>query len=181
MVTAHTSKRSLLIVAVLIMAALAGVYAWHRHQAKPQSETTSKSPTAQSGYTGGTGHTSNPSGNTNQGGATDNQGDKAGTTGETGVSSTSGVVTVLSPAKNGLLASGSVLRGTAKEVTKVQYRVIDDNVGVIAQGSLDVVNGTYSGTLQFKAYAKTGRLDVYTYDSQFQEINEVQLPIALGS
>ncbi|HSX30423.1 MAG TPA: hypothetical protein VLE99_00715 [Candidatus Saccharimonadales bacterium] len=157
-----------------------GVYAWHRHGAVPRAETTSKEPSAQSNFTGGKGHQSNPSANTNQGGATDNHGDSSTNSGATGTASSSGVVTVTSPASDALLSSGDTLRGTATGQSKVQYRLIDDTVGVIAQGSLDVVDGRYSGTLQFTAHAKTGRLDVFTYDSQFQETNEVQLPVELG-
>jgi len=175
------SKRIMISGAAFLMVLASLLYFWHRHMTRPVASTTSKSHTAQNDYTGDNTHENAPISNVTQGGAKDNHGDKS-IADEAGVSSASGVVKVISPIANGTLDTGDTVRGAVTGVgnSKVQYRLIDDEVGVIAQGSLDVVNGTYSGTLQFKAYAKTGRLDVFTYDSQYREINEVQLPVELG-
>ncbi len=177
-----TAKTGMMIcVAASIVLAGAGAYwLWQRHSQRYAAQTTSTSPTAQDDYTGGANRESNPSTDTNQGGATDNNGDSAAT-GTSGISSDSGVVTVVSPATNDTLATGTTLRGTATGVDKVQYRLIDDDSGVIAQGTLSVVNGTFSGTLHFKSHAATGRLDVYTYSAAYEEINQVQLPVRFGS
>jgi len=175
------SKRQIISIILVCVVLATGAYLWHRHSEKPVAKTTSKQASAQSNFTKGGGHESSTNTGVTQGSATDNKGDASATQGETGTSSASGEVTVVSPAKNGTLTSGDVVRGTATGASQVQYRLIDDNVGVIAQGGLGVVNGTFSGKLQFKAHASTGRLDVYTLNDQGQETNEVQLQIGLGS
>lgn len=175
------SKRQIISIVLVIVVIAAAAYAWHWHAAKPVTKTTSKQTSAQSNFTSGGKHESSADTGVTQGGATDNHGDKAAAPGETGASSASGVVTVVSPAQNGTLASGDTVRGSATSSNQVQYRLIDDNVGVIAQGALSVTNGTFSGVLQFKSHATTGRLDIFTLNDQGQEINEVQLPVRLGS
>jgi len=174
------TKRNLSIVIALVVILGVGVYLWRQHMAKPPAQTTSKSKTAQYNYTGATTHQSNATSTPNQGGAVDNHGDKSATSAESGIASASGLITVVSPGGSASLASGDMLRGTAdKSITTIQYRVIDDEVGVIAQGSLQVVNSTYSGTLHFEAHGATGRVDVYSYNDQSQEVNEIQLPVQL--
>jgi hypothetical protein len=176
---ASLPKKRLIISAAVLIVAAVGVYAWHVRHGNPEAQTASKQPSAQSNFTSGGAHASSPNSGVTQGGATDNQGDKSATPSETGVTSTSGVVTVVAPASGGSLVSGDTVRGTANGVGKVQYRIVDDNVGVVAQGSLDVVDGAFSGTMQFKAYATTGQLEVFTFNNQDQEVNEVRLPVAL--
>jgi hypothetical protein len=60
----------------------------------------------------------------------------------------------------------------------VNYRLIDDQVGVISQGTIKVVAGNFSAAVNFKPYAKTGRLDVFTTDDNGKESNEVQVQVA---
>lgn len=111
--------------------------------------------------------------------ATDNQGanpSSATTNSSQWTVSSSGLVTVKQPAGNSLLKSGDSLFGSAK-VGQVQYRLIDNQVGVLAQGPLNVVGGNFSATLHFRAVATTGRLDVFSFDSQGAEVNEVQIPV----
>jgi len=110
--------------------------------------------------------------------ATDNQGatPSSSTNSSQWTVSTSGLVTVKQPASNSLLKSGDSLFGSAK-VSQVQYRLIDNQVGVLAQGPLNVVDGNFSATLHFRAVANTGRLDVFSFDSQGAEVNEVQIPV----
>lgn len=163
--------------AIIVIAG--GSYAWYRHHTHDWVQTTSHEKTAQNDYTGGDNRPSHEGTGTNQGGATDNKGDKTAIPDEIGAVSSSGVLSVVAPVSGGSLGSGDTLRGTAKGIARVQYRVIDDQVGVVAQGSLQTVNGTYSGTLHFDARSTSGRVDVYSYDSQYQEVNEVQIPVTL--
>jgi len=93
------------------------------------------------------------------------------------VTSASGIITVKSPVANEQLASGSTLAGSAK-VSQVDYTLIDNVVGVIDTGSLNVVNGNFSGTLNFQPQGTGGRLDVYTTNSQGVEYNEVQINVS---
>ena len=91
--------------------------------------------------------------------------------------SQSGVLTVQQPIANSTLVSGFTLNGTANGISKCQYRLIDDKAGVISQGIMNVVDGKFSATVNFKSYGSTGRLDVFSMDSGGKEINEVQLPV----
>ena len=91
--------------------------------------------------------------------------------------SVSGNITVKQPTANAKVQSGSVLSGSAK-VSQVSYRLIDSNVGVIAQGTLSVVNDSFSGTLKFTPHSSTGRLDIFSTEANGAEINEVQITVA---
>jgi|SRR5665213_2534132 len=119
-----------------------------------------------------------PSSTINQGTATDNHGAGTVTTPSSEwVTSTSGLLTVQQPTPNSTIKTGVALSGTAK-LDQVQYRLTDDQVGVISQGTLSVVNGKFSGSINFHAYASSGRLDVFSSDpNNGREINEVQLPV----
>lgn len=90
--------------------------------------------------------------------------------------SSSGQITVKTPTSGATLTSGAALIGTSK-VGQVQYRLIDDQVGVISQGFISVVNNTFSGSLKFQSHSSTGRLDVFNSDENGKELNEVQIPV----
>lgn len=171
-----TKKHYIIILLAILILASVG-YVWHRHNSKQLIQTTSKLPTAQNDYTGGTTHKSTASQSGNNGVATDNHGDSSVTSDSGGISSTGGLLKVVSPASGALLASGDVLKGVATSITSVQYRVVDDQIGVLAQGALDVVNGTYSGTLHFTAKSTTGRLDIFSLNAGGQEVNTVEVPV----
>ena len=111
--------------------------------------------------------------------ATDNGGsapNSASTNSSQWVTSTSGVITVKQPVANILLKPGDSLYGSAK-VSQIQYRLIDSQVGVLAQGPLNVAGGNFSATLHFRPVAASGRLDVFSFDTQGAEVNEVQIPV----
>jgi cytoskeletal protein RodZ len=119
-----------------------------------------------------------PTANTsiNQGTAVDNHGTQDSTDSSQWITSKSGNIIVKQPAANAKITKGSILAGSAK-VGQVQYRLIDNSVGVIAQGTLSVANGNYSGALQFQPYSAGGRLDVFSFDEGGAEINEIQIGV----
>jgi zona occludens toxin (predicted ATPase) len=112
----------------------------------------------------------------NDGASTDNDGvvKTAGSSPDTWIKSESGVITVKHPASNTIIASGVELSGAAT-TDRVQYRLTDDQVGVISQGSISVTNGSFSANLTFHPQASKGRLDIFTTDNTGNELNEVQL------
>ena len=116
----------------------------------------------------------------NQGTATDENGQVPSTGVPTDPSqwstSTSGLITVKLPGSNSTIQSGTTLTGSSS-VDQVQYRLTDDKVGVISQGSISVVNGNFTASINFMAHGNTGRLDVFSTDSTGKEYNEVQIPI----
>jgi hypothetical protein len=114
---------------------------------------------------------------TPEGGAKDTGGSAAVSTDPSKwIVSQSGNITVKQPIANATLRNGNVLSGSSK-LDKVNFRLIDADVGVIAQGTLNVVNGNFSGTLSFTPHATAGRLDVFSTDSQGVELNEVQISV----
>ncbi len=118
----------------------------------------------------------------NQGTATDNNGQTTApvtTTPSQWQQSTTGVITVQQPLVNSTVAPGFTLSGTAS-VSTIQYRLIDDKVGVISQAIINVVNGKFSANINFKSYGSTGRLDVFNTDPNGKEINEVQINVSFG-
>lgn len=173
-----TKRRKVIIACLLIILIASAVYFFFlRNNAKDTAKTTSKSPTAQSDYSGGAERKSN-SGNASQGGAKDTQGQDVGEGSDSSISSSSGAITVYQPSKDAVLDTGVILSGKASlDIGKVQYRLIDDNIGVIAQGSLTTNNGNYSGKLQFSTQAASGRLDVFSLDSAGAEINNIEISV----
>ncbi len=169
-------RNTILLLIILLLAAASMYYVFVRKHRFDSVVTTSKSPTAQSDYSDGDDRKSNSSNDIPQGGAVDTGGTNVPIQ-LPGITSESGIITVKQPAKSEKLGSGSSISGTAKDLTQVQYRLIDDEVGVIARGSLSVVKGAFSGTLQFKSYATTGRLDVFSTNLSGDEINTVEIPV----
>jgi len=76
------------------------------------------------------------------------------------VVSDSGNLTLQQPSPNTIVHSGDTLSGLAK-VNSVQFILTDNSVGLIAQGNLNVVNGKFSGTLQFTPHSSNGKLEIY--------------------
>ena len=118
------------------------------------------------------------SSNGNQGTGTDNNGVTGAISAspDQWTSSQSGVVTVKSPISGSTIKSGVSLIGSSTS-GEVQFRLIDDRVGVISQGSVSVVNKNFSALINFKSNGSSGRLDVFTVDSYGREFNEVQLEV----
>jgi hypothetical protein len=114
-------------------------------------------------------HSSVPStsNGTTQGGVVDNNGTTSSSVPPASewTSSNNGDITLQQPVTNQVVASGATLSGTAK-VPTVQFILKDSSVGLIAQGSLNVVDSRFAGTLQFTPHAKTGNLEVYFANPQ---------------
>lgn len=181
-VSRHSGRKGfwvIVIIAVVLMGGVAGAIAYHKHK-QPEAKTTSTSKTAQNDYSDGDNRTPQEGSGNAQGGATDNKGDDTPTTPNSpSTSSANGVITVAGLAQDSQVGSGDVLHGTVtdKTLTQVQFRIIDDSVGVVGQGQLAVVNGSFSGTLSFTSRSGTGRVDVYSFDSMSSEINTVEIPV----
>ncbi|HEV2412538.1 MAG TPA: hypothetical protein VGS28_01890 [Candidatus Saccharimonadales bacterium] len=93
--------------------------------------------------------------------------------------SSNGLVTVKLPSANGTFHSGDTIVGSAS-AGPVFYTLIDNQAGMISQGSISVVNSNFTATVQFTPYASGGQLDVYnTANNQLngRQINEVVIPV----
>lgn len=90
--------------------------------------------------------------------------------------SADGSIIVYTPAKDALLTNGSTISGTSGHDT-VYFRLIDDVSGVIAQGSLKVTAGKFSGNLSFSTSARLGRVDVFTASPEGIESNNIEIPV----
>jgi len=176
-----TKKSRIIFVVIVFLAVLFGFLGylyWKSQQTNisNNAETTSKQPSAQSTFTGA-GKKEIVQSNKNEGVVTDTGGNISTLPPSSGwSSSTSGVITVYSPAKNSLLSSGQTLSGKST-AERVSFRLMDSVSGVIAQGSIGVVNDKFSGTFSFVTSAKDGRLDLFTTDNSGVESNVVEIPV----
>ena len=172
--------RKMLLVAlpVAVLAVVAGLV-WHHHETPKVSGPTTPISQLPASSSSPNQKKLSPTSTVNQGTATDNNGTvPVPVTSSPGqwTQSQSGLIVVQQPLSNATFKSGDTLSGTAK-VDQVQYTLIDNQVGVISQGTINVVNGVYSATVHFTPYASTGRLDVFSTNTDGQENNEVQLPV----
>lgn len=179
MAKSNKSHKWFYITAILLVAGVIAIYFGY---IRPHHLTiVSKPPTATKASVAS--GTKQPTSSTfNQGAATDNNGQTttpATTTPSQWQQSTTGVITVQQPLVDSTVAPGFTLSGTAS-VSSVQYRLIDDKVGVISQAIINVVNGKFSANINFKSYGSTGRLDVFSTDPNGKEINEVQINVNFG-
>lgn len=121
---------------------------------------------------------SSAGGSVARGGVTDTRGSNSGSSNSSQwVTSASGVITVKSPTANATLRSGDVIAGSAK-VSQIHYRLKDNRAGQIAEGTLSVVNGNFSGKIHFSPQGTGGQLDIFTTDDMGIEYNEVQINVA---
>jgi hypothetical protein len=176
-----TRRTAVIVVIVLLVATGGGVYWWHH---KPAAQVVTKA-----GNFSGTSTPANSSntpapkkqptdnaGRTVSGGTDTNGQTSANTNSSQWITSKSGDITVEQPIADATLQSGATLSGTAK-ISTVHFRLIDNAVGVISEGTLNVVNGKFSGSLNFTSHSSTGQLDVFSTDADGVEINEIQIAI----
>lgn len=174
-------RRWLLLSFVALVLVVAGFLSWHHSPAiipltadqtnsgvkpAPSSQNATRTPASQ--------NTS-----VNQGSAVDKNGQApaAATGSSQWTAAADGLITLKEPLKDNAFKSGDTLYGAAAS-GPVQFRLIDNQVGVIAQGTINVVNGSFSATANFTPYGTSGRLDVFNTDQNGKEINEVQVPVA---
>ncbi len=177
------SRRRFLLPAIVIALAAVGATYWLVfHHAKPVVSTNShqviKQLPPQPATNNGEKKPTNSS-QVNQGTSTDNNGvvtTPATTSPGQWTVSQSGAITVKTPTQNATIASGTDLNGTAT-VSQVQYTLIDNQVGVISQGMINVVHGVFSASISFHPYAGSGRLDVFSTEPDGRQINEVEIPV----
>ena len=132
-------------------------------QSTPSKQPTSNTGSAIGGGTDTSGQITSPSTNSSQ-----------------WITSKSGDITVQQPIANATLHSGDTISGTAK-VSTVNFRLIDNATGVISEGTFNVVNGSFSGTITFTPHSNSGRLDIFSTSSDGTELNEVQISVGLSS
>lgn len=142
------------------------------------AQTTSMQPSAQSTFSSGTPRKEATQSNLNEGTVTDNNGVITDTPPESSwtKSQDGASIIVYTPAQNQVLSSGQTISGSAT-VSRVNFRLIDNLTGVIAQGSIDVKGGKFSGTFNFSTTASEGRVDVFTANTEGVESNNVAIPV----
>lgn len=174
--------RKKIIISVIVVVLLAVCFfLWHRTQPKKapaiypgtsqQQGTTSKKATPHNANT--------PTSSVGQGGAVDSNGSSSAALppkADWNVSS-DGNITLQLPSSGDHISSGAQIVGLAK-VDKVHFMLIDDAVGLLAQGELKAVNGKFAGQLSFASKGQTGRLDVYFPDpATGAEKSLVEIPV----
>jgi cytoskeletal protein RodZ len=141
-----------------------------------EAQTTSTAETAQSSFTGGDDRQPNRS-QKQEGTATDQSGAIQAIPPENQWSkSNDGVISVYSPTKNQIVQNGQIVSG-ASTTSTVSFRLIDDVSGVIIQGSLNVVEGRFSGSLNFNTAGTNGRLDIFNSATDGTESSNIEIPV----
>lgn len=158
------TRRNGLVLAVLLVATAAFLvtrHSSHNNKSSTVGEKTNSSVTVKS--KSGTETTTNtPSVSSTQGAVTDKKGSSvADTPSAEWTTSKTGTITLHSPTSGSTLKSGDTISGTAK-VSSIQYRLVDNAAGIVAQGGLSVVNGKFSGTIAFSHSSSSGELELYT-------------------
>ena len=158
------NKKYLLVILVLI-AVLIGVLVYFK-DSKTVTYQTSSNSTVRSTPSKPTPH--QPSNNANtlppSGSVTDNKGvipKSSQTPSNKWTTSSDGNILLEYPYNGMALSKGQNISGTAK-VKTVSFLLKDNSVGVIDQGTMTVVNGKFSGTLNFTPHSNGGELEVYT-------------------
>lgn len=114
----------------------------------------------------------------NSGYATDTGGQTPSTTNNSQwITSQSGVITVKQPVADATLSNGATLAGKTTSTGPIHFILLDNSVGQIATGMLNVVNGNFSGQLTFQAHSTSGQLDVFTTAPNGREQNLIEIGI----
>jgi hypothetical protein len=185
-----TKKVILVLIATIVLFAVVifilekthviNLYEKKQNTSDENAQTTSDQPTAQSDYNDGNFREPGSSESEDKGSATvnDNNGNIDGNTdtSKPTVSST-GEITLYTPKANSTISSGQEISGLSS-LPSVSFRIIDDVSGVIASGSIKVVNGKFSGKLSFNTSAKTGRIDIYATRNDGVEYSNIEVPVS---
>ena len=175
-------KKQVLYGATLVVLVFVGLFLLKNRSPKitpsiPNTKTTSTAPTAQSDFIAGGDRPVGTAAPTGTAGINDSQGLQATAPDKSlWIISSTGQITVYSPARDKLLAKGDLLSGEST-LAVVNYRIIDNVSGMISQGQLNVVNGKFSGSIGFNTTATTGRLDVYGTTDSGKEYSNVEVPV----
>jgi hypothetical protein len=185
----HLSPLSIITVVVFLLIAT-GTYLFlgrNRKDAETAiysngAETTSQQPSAQAEFTQGTER--EPGNSLNEGAGSASISDSRGAEAnqednQTTLSSDSGKITLSSPYDSSVLANGSIINGVSS-LARVNYRIIDDVSGVIATGSLEVVDGKFSGRIQFETSANKGRLDIFGLNDDLTEHSNIEVSVSFN-
>lgn len=145
---------------------------------KESAQTTSDEPSAQSDYSDGG---ERDPGNTLREGrgsvtVTDNHGTPSTNT-SAPTTSDSGEITVYLPTQNSIISKNKQELSGTSVLPTISYRVIDSKTGVIATGTVEVVNGRFSATLSFSTTASEGRIDIYATKEDGTEYSSVLIPV----
>jgi hypothetical protein len=162
----NRKKVVILLIGLILVGAGTFLYLHNNHKNKQNLVNTKQGKTVTGTTSSPSSH--NPSDATNSsqgqsGGVTDKNGQVSGSLPDPSlwVASNSGKLTLQQPSHNTIVKSGDTISGISKTDSDVQFVLTDDSVGQIAQGSLKVVNGKFSGLLQFTPHSKSGRLEVF--------------------
>lgn len=141
-------------------------------QTAPQAKITKLAPSTSTGE-----KTSSTQNGINKGSAKDTTQPAITSSPNKWTSSQAGDIVVQAPLAKSVLSSGFVLSGTSS-LSSLQYRLIDEEVGVVSQGPLQVKDGKFAASVSFQKRSASGRLDVFTTDPSGKETSEVQLQVS---
>ncbi len=183
-----TRRTKLMVLVVLSLAALLTVLSLtgqihlfgKESSSKDIAQTTSKVPSAQNDFSSGS-ERSTATTDKIEGVVNDTEGrDIPETPSEQWTKSPDGSLVVHAPYSNKSLVAGDILSG-ASSGSRVSYRLIDNVSGQIAQGSLRVVDGKFSGVFEFSTKATEGQVDVFNQAPDGTETNNISIPVRFAA
>lgn len=140
------------------------------------AHTTSKAESAQEDFTGGNDRTVNQT-NKNEGVVKDTGGEVSNIPPQSQwLVSSDKLITLYTTYKDSILKKGDAISG-ASSLPKIYFRLIDDVSGVIAQGTLTVIDGKFAGSFDFSTSGTNGRLDVFQASSDGVESSNIMVPV----
>lgn len=171
-----TNKKKYVLIAaviVVLVGAAAAFFVYRDRQDNTEEEPASV--VADPNFTGGTDREPGGSVDHQNGGVVPDDDTSEEPQGEP-TTSPGGTISIYEPQQNQVLKPGGRLYGKTS-FDEVWYRLIDDKVGVIAQGSMKAKNGAFSGSFDFNTTGAEGRLDVFYRDEDGLESDNVEINV----
>ena len=158
-----TKKFTYFVILVLLIAVVAIFIIVYNKNSRSSSTNNKNSFIPKGSTSRPTNHNITNSGSHNYGGVVDQPGSQSGFSlppSNEWTSSSNNEITLQYPVKTTAFASGDQIVGLSS-VSPVNFIIVDNSVGQIAEGDLNVVNGKFNATVKFTAHSNSGELQIY--------------------
>ena len=159
-----TKKLTYFVILILIIALVAIFLIIYNKNSKSSSTNSKTNSFIPKGNTSKpTNHSLTNSGSPNSGGVVSQTGSQTGFSlppSNEWTSSSNNEITLQYPVNSTTFKSGDQIVGLSS-VSPVDFIIVDNSVGQIASGNLNVVNGKFNATVKFTAHSNSGELQIY--------------------
>jgi cytoskeletal protein RodZ len=166
---------------LLVSAIILGAYIYSKNRTpivanENSTQTTSTQATAQNDFSEGGNREAKTGEDKSQSSINveDTLGNDAGVAHSDSITSKTGEITVYSPREGDSVTNELTLSGESS-LKFVNYRLINNESGLVASGRLDVVNGKFSAKLKITPEAQQGRLDIFGSRNDLSEFSNISI------